>query len=174
MTVERHPDVDAALALEARQGDDAALMKLAARWWAPLYRFAWGMSGDASIAADVTARSVLAAIRSIEPPSPASIPFKLFIYRVVVRFALSRGTPASTAGPSPDAAGRVREALQRLDHADRASLVLLEIEQLPIEEAAAILRISLREIRMRSHRALHFLARSAAEAIDWDAPPLTG
>jgi DNA-directed RNA polymerase specialized sigma24 family protein len=174
MTVERHPDVDAAIALEARHGDGAALVKLASRWWSPLYRFAWGMSGDASFAADVTSRSVLAAIRSIEPPSPASIPFKLFIYRVAVRFAVARETPPSAAERPADAASRVREALHRLDPVDRASLVLLEIEQLPTEEAAAILRMSSKEIRTRACRSLRFLAGYAGEAIDSDAPSLTG
>ena len=73
-----------------------------------------------------------------------------------------------------DAAGRVRQALQRLDPIDRAPLVLLEIEQLPLEEVAVILKTSSKEIRMRTHRALLFLARSAGKAIDPDAPPLTG
>lgn len=174
MTIERHPDVDAALALEARRGDSAALVKLAARWWSPLYRFAWNMSGNASLAAEVTEQSVLAAIRVVEPPSPASIPFMLLTYRVAVRSTLARETPAPAARLPLDAAGSVRKALQRLDPVDRASLVLLEIEQLPIEEVEVILKTSSKEIRMRTHRALFFLARFAGKAIDPDAPPLTG
>jgi RNA polymerase sigma-70 factor (ECF subfamily) len=47
----------------------------------------------------------------------------------------------------------IRETLQRLDALDRAAFVLREIEQLSIEEAAAVLEISPESIRQRTHRA---------------------
>src|SRR5216684_2903550 len=45
---ERLMMVDAALAEEARNGNAAALVKLAKRWWTPLYRVSWNISGRAS------------------------------------------------------------------------------------------------------------------------------
>jgi hypothetical protein len=36
---------DAALAEEARNGNAAAFVKLAKRWWTPLYRVSWNISG---------------------------------------------------------------------------------------------------------------------------------
>jgi len=52
-----------------------------------------------------------------------------------------------------DLAERIREGLEHVEDLDRASFVLREIEQVPIEEAAAILRASPEEIRDRAHRA---------------------
>jgi DNA-directed RNA polymerase specialized sigma24 family protein len=52
-----------------------------------------------------------------------------------------------------DLTARIRGALQQLDDMDRASFVLREIEQVPAEEAAAILRTSPETIRERAHRA---------------------
>ena len=71
--LERHamPDrlmmEDAALAEEARNGNSAAFVKLANRWWTPLYRVSWIVSGSASCAAQITERTLLAAIHSAEP-----------------------------------------------------------------------------------------------------------
>src|SRR5207248_6818920 len=48
---------------------------------------------------------------------------------------------------------RIRETLQHLDALDRAAFVLREIEQLPVEEAAAVLAISPSSVRQRAHRA---------------------
>jgi RNA polymerase sigma-70 factor, ECF subfamily len=48
---------------------------------------------------------------------------------------------------------RIRETLQHLDALDRAAFVLREIEQLSIEEAAAVLAISPESVRQRAHRA---------------------
>ena len=53
--LERHamPDrlmmEDAALAEEARNGNSAAFVKLANRWWTPLYRVSWIVSGSALV-----------------------------------------------------------------------------------------------------------------------------
>ena len=40
---------DAALAEEARNGNSAAFVKLANRWWTPLYRVSWIVSGSALV-----------------------------------------------------------------------------------------------------------------------------
>src|SRR2546423_1806525 len=60
---------DAALAEDARNGSAAAFVKLAKRWWTPLYRVSWNISGSASCAAQITERTLLAAIHSAEPPT---------------------------------------------------------------------------------------------------------
>src|SRR6266851_3361779 len=74
---ERLMMVDAALAEEARNGNAAAFVKLAKRWWTPLYRVSWNISGSASRAAQITERTLLAAIHSVEPPPFTRVPFKL-------------------------------------------------------------------------------------------------
>src|SRR3989442_228952 len=106
--LERHamPDrlmmEDAALAEEARNGNAAAFVKLAKRWWTPLYRVSWNISGSASCAAQITERTLLAAIHSVEPP-PLRVPFRVFLYRVAVRLTLTREPPASTGRQPQDA-----------------------------------------------------------------------
>ena len=171
---ERLMMVDAALAGEARNGNAAAFVKLAKRWWTPLYRVSWNISGSASCAAQITERTLLAAIHSVEPPPFTRVPFKVFLYRVAVRLTLTREPPASTGRQPRDALGTIREALQRLDPLDSAALVLREIEQLPMEEVAAILSASSEEVRTRIHRAMLSLTRSVGEIAGSDAIPATG
>jgi DNA-directed RNA polymerase specialized sigma24 family protein len=154
---------DAALAEEARNGNAAAFVKLAKRWWTPLYRVSWNISGSALCAAEITERTLLAAIHSVEPSPFTRVPFKVFLYRVAVRLTLTREPPASTGRKPQDALGTIREVLQRLDPLDRAALVLRETEQLPVEEVAAILSAS-EEVRIRIHRAILSLARSVGRS----------
>ena len=160
---------DAALAEEARNGNAAAFVKLAKRWWTPLYRVSWNISGSASCAAQITERTLLAAIHSAELPPFARVPFKVFLYRVAVRLTLTREPPGSTGRQPQDALGTIREALQRLDPLDSAALVLREIEQLPMEEVAAILSASSEEVRTRIHRAILSLTHSVGEIAGSDA-----
>jgi len=81
-------DSDAALAEESRRGNPKAFVKLATRWWAPVYRIAWNMSGKTSFAAEVTEQALLAGLRSSEPWPPSGAPFKTFLYRVAIHLAL--------------------------------------------------------------------------------------
>jgi len=111
---------DAALAEEARNGNAAAFVKLAKRWWTPLYRFSWNISGSASCAAQITERTLLAAIHSVEPPPFTRVSFKVFLYRVALRLTLTREPPASTG--RQDALGTIREVRQRIGPLDSAAL----------------------------------------------------
>jgi RNA polymerase sigma-70 factor (ECF subfamily) len=52
-----------------------------------------------------------------------------------------------------DVGERIQGTRHHLDALDRAAFVLREIEQLPVEEAAAVLGISPESIRQRAHRA---------------------
>jgi len=78
-----------------------------------------------------------------------------------------------TAFGRRDVGERIRETLQHLDALDRAAFVLREIEQLSVEEAAAVLGISPESIRQRTHRASliltgflgHLCERSARESL---------
>jgi RNA polymerase sigma-70 factor (ECF subfamily) len=147
-------DRDGALAEASLRGNPQAFVKLATRWWAPVYRIAWNMSGSPSFAAEVTEQALLAGLRPSEwwPSSGAS--FKTFLYRVAMRLALIRWPPAASLKPWTSPAGSIWQALEQLDRLDRAALVLREIEQLSLEEAGEILGASPGEVRMRAHRAL--------------------
>jgi hypothetical protein len=54
-------DPDGALAEESRRGNPEAFVKLATRWWAPVYRIALNMSESPSFAAEVTEQALLRA-----------------------------------------------------------------------------------------------------------------
>ena len=93
----------AALAEDARNGSAAAFAKLAKRCWTPLYRVSWNISGSASCAAQITERTLLAAIHSAEPPPFTRVPFKVLLYRVAATFemlfpAAARMTAATSFG----------------------------------------------------------------------------
>ena len=95
---------------------------------------------------------------------PSSVPRSLgaFLPRFDPRGRLtSAGTDWSECGEAAfgrrDVGERIRETLQHLDALDRAAFVLREIEQLSVEEAAAVLGISPESIRQRTHRAFLIL-----------------
>lgn len=60
---------------------------------------------------------------------------------------------AEVAFGGHDVGERIRETLQHLDALDRAAFVLREIEQLSVEDTAAVLAISPESVRQRAHRA---------------------
>lgn len=173
---ERDPDI--VLAEQARRGDPAAFEELAMRWWTPVYRIAWIMSGSASGAAELTEEVLSLAICRSEPLPRFGARFKTFLYRLAFRCMLGRrsrrawpGVPSlrfdaagrlawpagggSTSGPreTTDPAAKIREGLGQLDDLDRAALLLRDIEELPLDEAADILGAPSEEIRLRVHRA---------------------
>ena len=64
-------EADETLMQRARQGDAAALVEFATRWWGPIYRIALNMLGNASDAADATEQTFRLALRI-----PESIAFQ--------------------------------------------------------------------------------------------------
>jgi len=82
----------------------------------------------------------------------------------------SAGSDWSNSGETAfgrrDVGERIRETLQHLDALDRAAFVLREIEQLSVEEAAAVLGISPESIRQRVHRASLILTGSFAQLLE--------
>jgi len=97
-------------------------------------------------------------IRLHSAPSSVTRSLAAFLPRFDAHGRLtSAGSDWSKSGETAfgrrDAEERIRETLQRLDALDRAAFVLREIEQLSVEEAAAVLGISTESIRQRTHRA---------------------
>jgi len=118
------------------------LARFATRWWPHVYRLAWNMLGNPREAAAVTEEVLLAGLRLREP----GVRVRTFLYRLAVRLAAAR--PRRRAAPSP-----IREALAQLDPLDRAALLLRDVEELALEESAAILETSVQDLRERAHRA---------------------
>jgi RNA polymerase sigma-70 factor (ECF subfamily) len=170
-------DPDEALTQRVRRGDAVAFAALATRYWTAVHRIARNMLPDPSQAREVAEETFLRALRS---PGwfPRDAPFKVSLYRLAIVLSLIQHEPrpafsAESLLPQFDAGGhliapegdwserdgrrdlteQIREGLEHVEDLDRASFVLREIEQLPIEEAAAILRTSPERIREGAHRA---------------------
>jgi RNA polymerase sigma-70 factor (ECF subfamily) len=170
-------DLDDVLAERMRRGEHVAFAMLATRYWTAVHRIARNMLPDQSKAREVAEETFLRALRSPDW-FPRDAPFKVSLYRLAIILSIIRHQPhsvsrAESLWPTFDAGGRlvvpegewselagrrdlaeqIREGLEHLEDLDRAALVLRVIEQVPLEEAAAILRTSPEEIRHRSHRA---------------------
>jgi len=147
---------DEALVRRARCGEAAAFVQLSMRWWTPLYRIGWYLLGSKSGAAQVAEATLLQALRS--PGSlPAGVPLRTFVLRLAVRLAMKRRPSSSRLVEHQTGAEGLRQALERVDDADRAAFVLREVERLSPEEVAVVLCTSPEEIRARTHRVYLFL-----------------
>jgi RNA polymerase sigma-70 factor (ECF subfamily) len=143
-----------------RHGDRGAFATLTTRYWAAVHRIAWNMLPDPSKAREVAEETFLRALRS---PGwfPRDAPFKVSLYRLAIVLSLIQypsgaAFKAERLLPQFDASGRLvvpegdrSELSERRDRAEQ----IREGLDLPLEEAAAILRTSSERIRHRAHRA---------------------
>jgi DNA-directed RNA polymerase specialized sigma24 family protein len=96
-------------------------------------------------------------------PAPA----RILVYRTALQFSLlrRRWKPQTT-----ESGCAMRKAIQRLSDIDRAALLLRDVEGLTVDEVAAVLRNSQREVRERAHRGRLLLIEATAD----DALPRAG
>jgi RNA polymerase sigma factor (sigma-70 family) len=174
-----------------RCGDQDAFATLTTRYWAAVHRIAWSMLPDQSKAGEVAEEAFLQALRC---PGwfPGAAPFKVSLYRLAIVLSIFHCRPGpavrtesllpqlhasgglavairnwSEVTGRRDLAERIRDGLDHVEELDRAAFVLRVMEEVPLEEAAAILRTSSEKIRERAHRACllltGFLGRLAGE-----------
>jgi hypothetical protein len=139
--------------------DGGAVARFATRWWTPIFRFSLNMLGNASQAAAVTEETMFVLL---QPDRPSALPLRVIIYELALQFSLlrRRWTPQPVeCGPA------MRQALQRLSNADRAALLLRDVELLPVEEIARVLRTSPDDVRARAHRGRLHLMDDPARAL---------
>lgn len=96
--------------------------------------------------------------RVVGPPHGATKSLGIFLPRFDTHGRLATSGTDWTRLPGvafdqDELAETIRAILLRLDTLDRAAFVLRVVEQLPLEEAAAALRIPLHDARLRTHRA---------------------
>jgi RNA polymerase sigma-70 factor, ECF subfamily len=184
---------DEALVQCARGGDTAALIELVARYECRIYRLAMRMSHNESDAQEITQETFLRAHRCMRFFKGESR-FGTWLYRIAMNEALMRrraakrrpvdsledvlprfgdvGTLACAETGMDDLvdgktlAKRVRQALDQLDEAHRATLVLRDLEELSAEQAAEILGVSPEAVRQRAHRARLKLREQLADLVD--------
>ena len=159
------PDEHAAL-LAAREGDDEAGRRLVASHAASMLRTAWTVLGryGGTEAEDVVQEALVAALTTLALPDGDVGAWLRAITARKALDAVRRTTtlrqeswdgqsadPATTSVPADVLA--VRSALARLSPGDRAVLVLVELEGLTMQEAAAALGTSAMAVRWRAVRA---------------------
>jgi RNA polymerase sigma-70 factor (ECF subfamily) len=142
------------------------------RYAADVFRFALYLSGNREEAADITSETFVRAWTAPEPLRMATVKGYLFtiarnLYlqglrrtrrHVELDEALADRLPDRGASPQRQAEERaevraVLAALQRLPEVDRAALLMRAMDDLPYEEIARALGISLSAVKVKIHRA---------------------
>lgn len=146
------------------------------RYAGDVHRFATYLSGDPSLADDITSETFLRAWTSSSPIREGTVKAYLFTIARNLVFAESRraarldelaDTVPSTV-PQQDtqheqqaALARVLRGLRNLPPVDRAALLLRVRDGLPYEEIATVLDLSLSSVKVKVHRARLKLAALA-------------
>jgi RNA polymerase sigma-70 factor (ECF subfamily) len=180
--------MDPELVTMAQHGDQEAFETLATIAHPRLYRVALGVLGDAGTADDATQQALVTIWRdlpSLRDPSR----FEGWSYRLLVRACYveakrrPRWLPETAIGESnqpivPDAytdivqRDQLERGLRRLSVEHRAVIVLRYMLDLPLEQVAEALEVSVGTVASRLNRALTAL-RAALEAEDRRVSPIT-
>jgi RNA polymerase sigma-70 factor (ECF subfamily) len=133
-----------------------------------VHRFAVYLSGDPALADDITAETFLRAWTSSAPIREATVKAYLFaiarnqylqeLRKRARHVELDSSYPAAEPGAQEsvqqrDALSIVLAALRRLPELDRSALLMRTLEELPYEEIAQALQLSISAAKVRVHRA---------------------
>lgn len=150
---------DEALMLEFQRGSREAFDELFARYRQPLYGYFRRRLADRERSEDLTQETFLAVLRATERYQPRAL-VRTYLYGIamkllaVERRRLARAGAASSESCDSHAEETlwVRQALDRLEPAEREILMLREYEQFSYSEIAELLRIPLNTVRTRLFR----------------------
>jgi RNA polymerase sigma-70 factor, ECF subfamily len=162
---------DEELMLEFRQGSREAFEEIFQRHREALYGFFRRRLHDASRAEDLAQETFLAVIRGIARYEPRAL-VRTYLYGIALNLLAAERRKRARDGGSisdlpldadPDAALWVRQAVERLDAAEREILMLREYEQLSYSEIGELLRIPVNTVRSRLFRGRMALKSLLAE-----------
>lgn len=165
---------DVELVIRCQLGEEAAWRQLVERWQPRLWRFIGRMIGDRTVAEDVLQTVWLRVVRSMmrlrEPEHWTAWVFGIARATIADRFRQQYRQPAS--GPLEDVVASDRGSeqfmlaeyldagLERLHPTDREAVVLHYLEELPVEDVAAICCVPAGTIKSRLHRARETLRQT--------------
>jgi len=165
---------DEALMLEFRGGSREAFDEIFARYREPLYGFFRRRLDSRDRAEDLTQDTFVAVIRGAARYEPRAL-LKTYLFGIAWKLlAVERRKASRTVQDAPDAdlaahqasddaASEglwVRQAVARLEPAEREVLLLREYDQLSYTEIAGLLRIPVNTVRSRLFRARMALKRN--------------
>ena len=169
----------------------AAFEELVLRHQSQIYRVAYRLAGNHDDAEDLAQEAIIEAFRAFDHYQPGTY-FDRWLYRIMSRTYIDtvrrrnrRPTVSLDAPMGPDGAplvtvvgdskedpqqmteaadldGTIQAALDRLPEEFRTAVVLADIEGLPYDEVASVLRCPVGTVRSRLHRARQML-REALE-----------
>jgi RNA polymerase sigma-70 factor, ECF subfamily len=158
---------DEQLILELQQGSDEAFTELFLRYRERVYGFFRRRMNDAAQAEELAQETFLAVLRAAQRYEPRAT-FRAYLFGIafnvlaahrrksVLYPTQSDGAPHEVSDPSeanPDNVIWVRQAVGRLEAADREVLLLREFEELSYEEIAKMLHAPVNTVRSRLFRA---------------------
>src|SRR5262249_62390021 len=108
----------------AGNGEEAALVEFASRWWPVILRFAWGMLGNPSQAKAVTEEVLCAAL---DPAGSPLCPCVSMLRQAVWLSLARRRAPTSPSGRSKP----VFREFEGMEGFDRVVLLLRDVERRP-------------------------------------------
>jgi RNA polymerase sigma-70 factor (ECF subfamily) len=156
-------NTDEALMLEFRHGSREAFDELFARYRDGLYGFFLRRLGSQARAEELTQDTFLAVLRATARYEPRAT-VRSYLFGIAWNLVSGErrklghdplGEPAAEPANDarPDSSLWVRQALARLEPAEREILMLREYEQLSYDEIAGLLRVPVNTVRSRLFRA---------------------
>lgn len=154
-----------------------ALPRLFEEHHAPLFRFAYRLTGSVADAEDIVQECFLALLNPRSSYDPQRTPVRTYLFGAVRNQALKRlarrertaDAPGCAGTPSPEAqAARaeiedaVAEAIRQLPDIQREALILAHYEQMSLAEIAAVLEIEVTAVKSRLQRARAALKETLA------------
>jgi RNA polymerase sigma-70 factor (ECF subfamily) len=162
----------------ARQGGEAAFLELFDAHHAPLFRFAWRLTGSVADAEDIVQDCFLALLRPGSGYVAGRGALRTYLLGAVRNQALKRmrargasgqpgADPVDYRSPETEALRAETEdvvgrAVRELPETQREVLILAHYEQLPLAEIAEVMGLDLGAVKSRLQRARASLRESLA------------
>ena len=158
---------DEQLLLELQKGSDEAFTELFLRYRERVYGFFRRRMNDAAQAEELAQETFLAVLRAVQRYEPRAT-FRAYLFGIAFNILAAhrrksglnatqsdstREDVSDPSGTNPENVIWVRQAVDRLDVAEREVLLLREFEELSYEEIAKILRAPVNTVRSRLFRA---------------------
>jgi len=168
--------------LDFQKGAHEAFEELFARYRQPLYGFFRRRLASRERAEDLTQEIFLVVIRATSRYEPRSL-VRTYLYGIALKLLAAErrkqegsavsADPDRVAGANnaPDEMLWVRQAIEKLNPADREILMLREYEQLSYSEIAGLTRVPLNTVRSRLFRARMALKGYLEPSIDAQVLP---
>ena len=152
---------------DARQGKEAAFLRLFDDHHLPLFRYAWRLTGSMADAEDIVQECFLGLLRPECNFDPARTEVRTYLFGAVRNQALKRlrrraegEVPETPDHRTPEAAalegeiaGAVARAIAQLPESQREVLLLAHYEQMSLAEIAEITELEVTAVKSRLQRA---------------------